>query len=87
MSEVDPRAVFLARASALEILYQAGEIDLDSAFDKLVEPFLKIVGSPPYICRTCGDPTWRHDMVYCNAVGKAQAKRRQDKFKQRGKTP
>ena len=74
--QVDDRAAFLARAGALDTLVSAGEIDLDSAFDKLVEPFLTLIGRPPYICRTCGDPPWRHDMVYCNAVWKAKKSRR-----------
>ena len=34
---VDPRLAFLARASARLILVESGEMDLDEAFDALVE--------------------------------------------------
>ena len=34
---VDPRLVFLARASARLALVEAGEMDLDEAFDELAE--------------------------------------------------
>jgi hypothetical protein len=34
---VDPRLVFLARASARLVLVEAGEMDLDEAFDELIE--------------------------------------------------
>ena len=34
---VDPRLVFLARASARLALIEVGEMDLDEAFDDLVE--------------------------------------------------
>jgi hypothetical protein len=37
MTRVDPRLAVLARASARLILAEAGEIDLDEAFDGLVE--------------------------------------------------
>jgi hypothetical protein len=33
----DPRAVFLARAAAREVLYRAGELDLDEAVDGLLD--------------------------------------------------
>jgi len=34
---VDPRLVFLARASARLVLVESGEIDLGEAFDELIE--------------------------------------------------
>jgi hypothetical protein len=34
---IDPRLVFLARASARLVLVEAGEMDLDEAFDELIE--------------------------------------------------
>jgi hypothetical protein len=43
----DPREAFLVRAAAREILYHAGELDLDEAFDGLVESFLEIVFPRP----------------------------------------
>jgi hypothetical protein len=46
---VDPRLVFLARASARLILVEASEMDLDQAFDGL------FVESPCAIC----DCRWR----------------------------
>jgi len=38
MTRVDPRLVFLARASARLILVEVGALDLDEALDGLVEP-------------------------------------------------
>jgi hypothetical protein len=46
---IDPRLVFLARASARLVLVEVGEMDLDEAFDGL------IVESPCSIC----DCRWR----------------------------
>jgi hypothetical protein len=46
---VDPRLIFLARAEARLVLVEAGEMDLDEAFDGL------IVESPCSIC----DCRWR----------------------------
>jgi hypothetical protein len=37
MSRVDPRLAFLARASARFVLVESGEMDLDEAFDALIE--------------------------------------------------
>jgi hypothetical protein len=42
---IDPRLVFLARASARLIMVEIGEIDLSEAFDGLVEPFMALVQS------------------------------------------
>jgi hypothetical protein len=72
---VDPRLVLLARASALETLVLAGEISLDAGFDRLVDPFLAIIGPEPKLCEHCGDPPWRHEGSWCLAVRKAQARR------------
>jgi hypothetical protein len=79
VTEVDPRAALLARASALDTLYLAGELDLDTAFDRLVDPFLEIVGPDPKLCRHCGDPPWRHEDSWCAAVRKAEAQRTQSR--------
>jgi hypothetical protein len=40
---VDPRAAWLARAAALELLFLVGEVDLDTAFDRLAEQFAAIL--------------------------------------------
>jgi hypothetical protein len=79
--EVDPRAVLLARAGALDVLYQAGELDLDTAFDRLVDPFLAIVGPEPKVCRHCGDAPWRHDDSWCAACREGEARRRAERAK------
>lgn len=42
---IDPRLVFLARASARLIMVEIGEIDLSEAFDGLIEPFMALVQS------------------------------------------
>ena len=41
--QADPRLVFLARASARELLVDAGELTIDEAFDGLVPAFLEIL--------------------------------------------
>ena len=41
--QADPRLIFLARASARELLVDAGELTIDEAFDGLVPAFLKIL--------------------------------------------
>ena len=41
--QADPRLVFLARASARELLVDAGELTIDEAFDGLVPTFLEIL--------------------------------------------
>ena len=41
--QVDPRLAFLARASARELLVDAGELTIDEAFDGLVPALLKIL--------------------------------------------
>jgi len=41
--QADPRLAFLARASARELLVDAGELTIDEAFDGLVPAFLKIL--------------------------------------------
>ena len=74
--EIDARAVFLARAAALDVLYQHGEISVADAFERLVEPFLDIAGPRPTKCHICGDPPWRHWDAYCNAVWVNKRKRR-----------
>ena len=38
----DPRAVFLLRAACRWELLEVGEMDLDEAFDGLIEPFMAI---------------------------------------------
>ena len=38
----DPRAAFLLRAACRWDLYEIGEMDLDEAFDGLIEPFMEI---------------------------------------------
>jgi hypothetical protein len=85
--EIDPRAALLARASAMDMLYTAGEIDLDTAFDRLVDPFLAIVGPEPKLCRHCGDPPWRHDDSWCTASREGEARRRAERAKPRPKPP
>jgi hypothetical protein len=42
---IDPRLVFLARASARLVMVEIGEIDVREAFDGLVEPFMALVRS------------------------------------------
>jgi hypothetical protein len=42
---IDPRAAWLARASALEILYLVGEVTLDTAIEELTDQFFAIVGA------------------------------------------
>jgi hypothetical protein len=39
----DPRAAFLLRAACRWELFEIGEMDLDTAFDVLIEPFMEIV--------------------------------------------
>jgi hypothetical protein len=39
----DPRATFLLRAACRWALLEVGEMDLDQAFDGLIEPFMSIV--------------------------------------------
>jgi len=41
--QANPRLVFLARASARELLVDAGELTIDEAFDGLVPAFLEIL--------------------------------------------
>jgi hypothetical protein len=41
--QADPRLVFLARASARELLVDAGELTIDEAFEGLVPAFLEIL--------------------------------------------
>ena len=41
--QADPRLVFLARASARELLVDTGELTIDEAFDGLVPAFLEIL--------------------------------------------
>jgi hypothetical protein len=41
--QVDPRLALLARASARELLVDAGELTIDEAFDGLVPAFLEIL--------------------------------------------
>ena len=41
--QADPRLIFLARASARELLVDAGELTIDEAFDGLVPTFLEIL--------------------------------------------
>ena len=72
---IDPRLALLARASALELLVQVGELDVDSAFDRLVDSFLAIIGPEPKVCSHCGDAPWRHEDSWCTAVRVAQAQR------------
>ena len=43
--QADPRLVFLARASARELLVDAGELTIDEAFEGLVPAFLEILES------------------------------------------
>ena len=45
--QADPRLVFLARASARELLVDAGELTIDEAFDGLVPAFLEILEGVP----------------------------------------
>jgi hypothetical protein len=40
---IDPRLAFLARASARLVMVEIGEIDLDEAFDGLVDPFMALL--------------------------------------------
>jgi hypothetical protein len=84
---IDPRAAWLARAAALDILVQAGEISLDVAIDELIDPFLAIVGSAPNPCAICGDPPCRHDAAWCDACRTADARRRAERAKPRPKPP
>jgi hypothetical protein len=41
--QADPRLVFLARASARELLVDGGELTIGEAFDGLVPAFLEIL--------------------------------------------
>ena len=41
--QADPRLVFLARASARELLVDSGELTIGEAFDGLVPTFLEIL--------------------------------------------
>ena len=41
--QADPRLVFLARASARELLVDTGELTIDEALDGLVPAFLEIL--------------------------------------------
>jgi hypothetical protein len=69
---IDPRAVLLARAAALDALFQAGEISLDAAIEELIAligPFL------PNPCPICGDPPCLHDESWCMAVCEGKARR------------
>ena len=60
----DPRAVFLLRAACRWELLEVGEMDLDEAFDGLIEPFMAIA---PCACQLeilerlerNDPPTWR----------------------------
>jgi hypothetical protein len=84
---IDPRAAWLARAAALDVLFQAGEISLDVAIDELIDAFLAIVGSAPNPCAICGDPPCRHDGAWCAACREAEARRRRERAKPRPKPP
>jgi hypothetical protein len=59
---------WLARAHALFILVEEGEISLPFAIDELIDPWLAIVGEAPNPCPICGDPPCRHDAAWCEAV-------------------
>ena len=50
--DLDPRVAFMARAAALHDLVMLGEIDLDEAFDCLIDQFERIMGYE--CCPTCG---------------------------------
>lgn len=41
-AQPDPRAVFLLRASALQIMVAAGELELGDAIDRLIPDFEKL---------------------------------------------
>jgi hypothetical protein len=84
---VDPRAVLIVRAAALNTLLRAGEITLDDAFDELVRPFLDIVGLAPAGCEICRDPPWRHDGAWCAACREAEERRQRDAAKPRPRPP
>jgi hypothetical protein len=84
---VDPRAAFLARASALDTLFQAGEFRLDVAFDELVNPFFEIVGIDPKSCDVCGNAPWRHNDSFCRACREADQHRQREQPKLRRPTP
>jgi hypothetical protein len=77
--EIDPRAVLLARASAMDTLYLAGELDLCTGFDRMADAFLTVAGPDPGMCKHCGDPTWRHESSWCAAVRKVEAQRRNER--------
>jgi hypothetical protein len=69
---IDSRAVLLARAAALDALFQAGEISPDAAIEELIArigPFL------PNRCPTCGDPPCLHDESWCMAVREGEERR------------
>jgi hypothetical protein len=71
-SGIDSRAVLLARAAALDALFQAGEISPDAAIEELIVligPFL------PDPCSICGSPPPLHDESWCTAVGERKARR------------
>jgi hypothetical protein len=69
---IDSQAVLLARAAALDALFQAGEISPDAAIQELIVligPFL------PQRCPTCGDPPCLHDESWCTAVREGKVRR------------
>jgi hypothetical protein len=84
---IDPRAAWLARAGALDVLFRAGKISLEVAVDELIDPFLAIVGSAPNPCAICGDPPCRHDPAWCEACREGEARRRAERAKPRPKPP
>jgi hypothetical protein len=71
---VDPREACLGRAAARDALYQAGAIDLDEAFNALVEPFMAIVAPP--VCEVC-------DLAPCPTPSWCETCRRADRLRRR----
>jgi hypothetical protein len=64
----DSAVVFLRRAGRVTALWRGGRMDTDRAFRCLIHPFLEIVGPTARLCKVCGDPPWRHDEAWCDAV-------------------
>ena len=76
---IDPRAAFLGRAAARDALFRAGVIDLDEAFDELVEPFMAIVAPP--VCG--GQPCVNSSFCDSCRAADRQAPRHQPRPEQR----
>jgi hypothetical protein len=68
----DPLDIFLLRAATYHELVRGGLLSVETAFDRLVEPFCDILGFP--VCDTCGSAPCGN-ASFCHACRRADEMR------------